>query len=92
MRLLLCRYQDGEGHFSCDSISTLAIIRDVITQRATLQKQRMSISFHANEDTVPHFCHLIFPRLQVRLPMLLLTLSFLLCAPSFSLPQILSKK
>ncbi|QDZ21231.1 Bardet-Biedl syndrome 7-like protein [Chloropicon primus] len=61
---LLINYQEGEGHFSSDSISTLAIVRDVITQRATLQKQRLNISFHANEDSVPQFCQLIFPRLR----------------------------
>ena len=61
---LMISYQDGEGHFSSDSISTLAVLRDTITQRASLQKQRLNISFHANEDTVPHFCRLIYPRLR----------------------------
>ena len=61
---LLVTYQDGEGHFSSDSISTLEIVRDVITHRATLQKQRLSISFHGNEDSVQQFCRLIFPRLR----------------------------
>ena len=31
---------------------------------ATLQKQRLSISFHGNEDSVQQFCRLIFPRLR----------------------------
>lgn len=61
---VLITYQDGEGHFSSDSISTLAVLRDMITQRAALQKQRLNISFHANEDTVPHFCQLIYPKLR----------------------------
>ena len=61
---LLITYQDGEGHFSSDSISTLAVVRDIVTHRATLQKQRLNISFHANEDSVPQFCQLIFPRLR----------------------------
>ena len=61
---LMVSYQDGEGHFSSDSISTLAIVRDMVTQRASMQKQRLNISFHANEDTVPHFCQLILPRLR----------------------------
>ena len=39
-------------------------MRDIVTHRATLQKQRLNISFHANEDSVPQFCQLIFPRLR----------------------------
>ena len=61
---LVVTYCNGEGTFHSESIATLAVVRDVITQSATQEKQRLDISFEVNEDSVPFFCNLVYPKFQ----------------------------
>jgi Bardet-Biedl syndrome 7 protein len=62
--LLSCDYRKGEASFSSDSLSTIGILREVITKEATTRKIRIDIAFDVNNDTVPAFLGLVRPKLE----------------------------
>ena len=52
----------GEASFSSDSVSTIAILKEVITKEATQRKILLSTKFEIDEATIPHFLKLVSPR------------------------------
>ncbi|XP_066957827.1 Bardet-Biedl syndrome 7 protein homolog [Macrobrachium rosenbergii] len=64
---LQCIYRAGEAVFKSDNISTISILKDVLTKEATRKKVRLDISCEVSEDSVVHALHLLHPRLEAQL-------------------------
>jgi len=64
---LSCKYGDKEAVFKSDSISTIAILKEVITKLATERKIGIRTQFKINPDTVPAFLKLVHPKLEYQL-------------------------
>ncbi|XP_023932485.1 Bardet-Biedl syndrome 7 protein homolog isoform X2 [Lingula anatina] len=64
---LMCQYKKGEGLFKSDNISTISILKDVLTKEATKKKIRLDISYDINEESVAHLLNLIHPKLEYQL-------------------------
>ncbi|OXB84790.1 UNVERIFIED_CONTAM: hypothetical protein H355_015912 [Colinus virginianus] len=54
----------GEGCFKSDNISTISILKDVLSKEATKRKINLNISFDINEESVRHTLKLIHPKLE----------------------------
>ncbi|XP_019389548.1 PREDICTED: Bardet-Biedl syndrome 7 protein isoform X2 [Crocodylus porosus] len=57
----------GEGFFKSDNISTISILKDVLSKEATKRKINLSISYDINEISVNHTLKLIHPKLEYQL-------------------------
>lgn len=57
----------GEAVFRSDSVSTIAILKEVITRQATALKVRINLSFDILDETVIHYLRLIHPKLTYTL-------------------------
>ena len=44
----------GEASFKSDNISTISILKDVLTKEATKRKIRLDITYDINDDSIPH--------------------------------------
>ncbi|XP_048365921.1 Bardet-Biedl syndrome 7 protein [Sphaerodactylus townsendi] len=64
---LECTYRKGEGYFKSDNISTISILKDVLSKEATKRKINLSISCDINEASVNHTLKLIHPKLEYQL-------------------------
>nr|XP_053649854.1 Bardet-Biedl syndrome 7 protein-like [Cherax quadricarinatus] len=64
---LQCVYESGEAVFKSDNISTISILKDVLTKEATRKKVRLDISCEVNEESVVHALQLLHPRLEAQL-------------------------
>ncbi|XP_070553841.1 BBSome complex member BBS7-like isoform X2 [Ptychodera flava] len=64
---LECTYRKGEGIFRSDNISTISILKDVLTKEATKRKINLNISYDLVEETVPETIKLIHPKLEYQL-------------------------
>ncbi|XP_013079429.2 Bardet-Biedl syndrome 7 protein homolog isoform X1 [Biomphalaria glabrata] len=64
---LLCLYRKGEAVFKSDNISSISILKDVLSKEATKKKIRLDISFDINDDSVTHTLRLIHPKLEEQL-------------------------
>ncbi|XP_022787096.1 Bardet-Biedl syndrome 7 protein homolog isoform X2 [Stylophora pistillata] len=62
-----CQYKKGEAVFKSDNISTISILKDVLTKEATKRKINLNISYDLNEDSVVHTLNLIHPKLEYQL-------------------------
>ncbi|XP_076467410.1 BBSome complex member BBS7-like [Babylonia areolata] len=62
-----CTYRKGEGIFRSDNISTISILKDVLSKEATNKKIRLEITFDIQEETIPTTLALIHPRLEHQL-------------------------
>ncbi|PWA18628.1 hypothetical protein CCH79_00005567, partial [Gambusia affinis] len=60
-------YCKGEGHFKSDNISTISILRDVLSKEATKKKINLNISYDINDDSVSHTLRMIHPKLEYQL-------------------------
>lgn len=60
-------YSKGEGHFKSDNISTISILKDVLSKEATKRKINLNISYDINEDSVSHTLQMIHPKLEYQL-------------------------
>ncbi|XP_030643563.1 BBSome complex member BBS7 [Chanos chanos] len=60
-------YCKGEAHFKSDNISTISILKDVLTKEATKRKINLNISYEVNEDSVNHTLRMIHPKLEYQL-------------------------
>uniref|UniRef100_A0A8C9SU07 Bardet-Biedl syndrome 7 n=1 Tax=Scleropages formosus TaxID=113540 RepID=A0A8C9SU07_SCLFO len=60
-------YSKGEGHFKSDNISTISILKDVLSKEATKRKINLNISYDINEDSVNHTLRMIHPKLEYQL-------------------------
>ncbi|OBS70111.1 hypothetical protein A6R68_01350 [Neotoma lepida] len=64
---LECIYRKGEGVFKSDNISTISILKDVLSKEATKRKINLNISYEINEVSVKHTLQLIHPKLEYQL-------------------------
>lgn len=64
---LECTYRKGEAIFRSDNISTISILKDVLTKEATKKKVRLDITYDINEDSIPDTLNLIHPKLEYQL-------------------------
>uniref|UniRef100_A0A8D2EMM6 Bardet-Biedl syndrome 7 n=1 Tax=Theropithecus gelada TaxID=9565 RepID=A0A8D2EMM6_THEGE len=60
-------YRKGEGVFKSDNISTISILKDVLSKEATKRKINLNISYEINEVSVQHTLKLIHPKLEYQL-------------------------
>ncbi|KAL4641776.1 Bardet-Biedl syndrome 7 protein [Arapaima gigas] len=60
-------YSKGEGHFKSDNISTISILKDVLSKEATKRKINLNICYDINEDSVNHTLRMIHPKLEYQL-------------------------
>ncbi|XP_046876152.1 Bardet-Biedl syndrome 7 protein [Hypomesus transpacificus] len=60
-------YSKGEGHFKSDNISTISIMKDVLSKEATKRKINLNISYDVNEESVNHTLRMIHPKLEYQL-------------------------
>ena len=61
---LACSYEDGEAKFRSDSVTTITILKQVITDRATSLNQNVQVSTDIHPKSVEHFLTLLHPKLQ----------------------------
>ena len=64
---LECKYGKGEAIFRSDNISTISILKDVITKEATKRKINLNISCDLNEESIPNVLYRIHPKLEYQL-------------------------
>ncbi|RXN26856.1 Bardet-Biedl syndrome 7 [Labeo rohita] len=57
----------GEANFKSDNISTISILKDVLSKEATKRKINLNISYEVNEDSVSHTLQMIHPKLEYQL-------------------------
>ncbi|XP_046853164.1 Bardet-Biedl syndrome 7 protein homolog [Xenia sp. Carnegie-2017] len=62
-----CQYMKGEAVFRSDNVSTISILKDVLTKEATKRKISLNISCDFNEESVLHTLQLIHPKLEYQL-------------------------
>jgi Bardet-Biedl syndrome 7 protein len=61
---LCCYYQRGEASIHSDSLSSITIIKEIITKQATLSKTQLSISFEFNKGSVFRCLDLLRPKIE----------------------------
>eukprot|EP00448_Togula_jolla_P019777 CAMPEP_0170576036 /NCGR_PEP_ID=MMETSP0224-20130122/4179_1 /TAXON_ID=285029 /ORGANISM="Togula jolla, Strain CCCM 725" /LENGTH=756 /DNA_ID=CAMNT_0010898853 /DNA_START=47 /DNA_END=2317 /DNA_ORIENTATION=+ len=61
--LLHARYMKGLATFRSDSITTISVLKDLITREATARKINLSINVDVKDDTFPRFLELMHPKL-----------------------------
>ncbi|XP_045146150.1 Bardet-Biedl syndrome 7 protein [Echinops telfairi] len=66
-QLIYLFYRKGEGVFKSDNISTISILKDVLSKEATKKKINLNISYEINEVSVKHTLKLIHPKLEYQL-------------------------
>lgn len=64
---LQCSYRKGEGIFKSDNISTISILKDVLSKEATKRKINLNISYDIIEESVGHTLKMIHPKLEYQL-------------------------
>jgi Bardet-Biedl syndrome 7 protein len=64
---LECSYKQGSLAFRTDNMSTLTVLKDVLSKEATERNIAVKITFELNQDSVPHMLRLIFPLLEHQL-------------------------
>lgn len=57
------KYAKGYASFRSDSISTISVLKDLITREATAKKINVSVNVEVREETFPRFLELIHPKL-----------------------------
>jgi len=62
-----CTYKKGEAVFRSDNISTISILKDVLSKEATKKKIRLDIAYDVSEESVAHTLTMIHPRLEHQL-------------------------
>ena len=68
--LLLTDYTKGEASFRSDSLTTLAIVKEVVTKEATARKIQIQISVDPKEESVTNLLRKVDPMLQyARMPL-----------------------
>lgn len=64
---LECSYSKGDAIFRSDNISTISILKDVVTKEATKRKINLNISCDLNEESIPNVLYRIHPKLEYQL-------------------------
>ncbi|KAJ9601052.1 hypothetical protein L9F63_000787 [Diploptera punctata] len=65
--MLHCTYGKGEAEFKSDNISTISILKDILTKEATKKKIKLDIACVVNDESVIHTLQLLHPKLEVQL-------------------------
>ncbi|EEB11524.1 conserved hypothetical protein [Pediculus humanus corporis] len=68
--MLQCTYSKGEAEFKSDNISTISILKDVISKVASRndkKKRNLDITWEINEESIKHTLDLIRPKLEHQL-------------------------
>ncbi|KAA0709574.1 Bardet-Biedl syndrome 7 protein -like protein BBS2-like protein 1 [Triplophysa tibetana] len=60
-------YCKDDANFKSDNISTISILKDVLSKEATKRKINLNISYEVNEDSVNHTLQMIHPKLEYQL-------------------------
>merc|ERR1740120_271978 len=61
--MLYARYSKGSAVFKSDSITTISVLKDLISREATARKIMINISVDVRDETFPRFLELIHPKL-----------------------------
>jgi len=64
---LECSYKKGEATFRSDNISTISILKDVLSKEATKRKMNLNIKCDLNEESVPNVLYRLHPKLEHQL-------------------------
>lgn len=64
---LECTYKKGEAVFRSDNLSTISVLKEVLSKEATQRKIAVKISHELDESSVAHMLRLIYPRLEAQL-------------------------
>lgn len=64
---LSCDFKSGHLILKSDSISTIAIMKDVITKEATKSKYHLNVSYDLSDASIAHTLKLIYPLLEEQL-------------------------
>jgi Bardet-Biedl syndrome 7 protein len=62
--LLHGQYTKGSATFRSDSITTISVLKDLITREATAKKIQLKIDVEVKDETFPRFLELIHPKLE----------------------------
>ncbi|KAI1731832.1 bardet-Biedl syndrome 7 protein [Ditylenchus destructor] len=62
--MLQATYGKGKAVYRSDNLSTIVILRDVISKIVTMRQLKVHISCETNNDSVPHTLQLIHPKMQ----------------------------
>lgn len=62
--ILKCEYSKAFAEFKSDNISTISILKDVITKQATIKRIKLEISLNINDNCIPHMLKLLEPKLK----------------------------
>ncbi|KDR14735.1 Bardet-Biedl syndrome 7 protein homolog isoform X2 [Zootermopsis nevadensis] len=65
--VLHCSYSKGEAEFKSDNISTISILKDILTKEATKKKIKLDLLCAVNDESVVHTLQLLHPKLKVQL-------------------------
>nr|CAD7410633.1 unnamed protein product [Timema poppensis] len=65
--MLQCNYWKGEAEFRSDNISTISILKDILTKEATKKKIKLEILCAVNDDSIAHTLKLLHPKLEAQL-------------------------
>nr|XP_002127808.1 Bardet-Biedl syndrome 7 protein homolog [Ciona intestinalis] len=64
---LVCSYSKGEARICSDNISTISILKDIMSKEATSKKISLNIQFDINEDSIRDTIRLLHPKLDQQL-------------------------
>eukprot|EP00118_Oscarella_pearsei_P011995 m.84946 g.84946 ORF g.84946 m.84946 type:complete len:230 (+) comp36418_c0_seq15:2058-2747(+) len=64
---LECSYRRSDAVFKSDNVSTISIIKDVLTKEATKRKINLNISYDIQDESVTHTLKLLHPKLEHQL-------------------------
>jgi Bardet-Biedl syndrome 7 protein len=64
---LQCVYRQNEANFKSDNLSTISVIKEVISKEATKQNISIKMTHNINHDSIPHMLHLLYPKLEEQL-------------------------
>eukprot|EP00112_Aurelia_sp_Birch-Aquarium-sp1_P006695 Seg1733.6 transcript_id=Seg1733.6/GoldUCD/mRNA.D3Y31 product="Bardet-Biedl syndrome 7 protein" protein_id=Seg1733.6/GoldUCD/D3Y31 len=64
---LECSYKKGQAVFRSDNISTISILKDVLSKEATKRKTNLNITHELNDESVPNVLKRIHPKLDYQL-------------------------
>eukprot|EP01052_Picozoa_sp_SAG31_P003392 SAG31_NODE_130_length_23424_cov_45.648802_4_plen_794_part_00 len=65
--ILKCSYRKGEAIFYSDNVTTLAILKDYVTNYAITTNTKINIDVDINEEAIAQFLHLVAPLLEFQL-------------------------
>ncbi|XP_030747216.1 Bardet-Biedl syndrome 7 protein homolog [Sitophilus oryzae] len=61
--VLICTYKKGEADFQSDNLTTLCILKEVLTVEATKKKTKIDIAININDQCLDHVIKKIEPKL-----------------------------